>query len=198
MRCFLALPLPEDVQDALEALQDRLPSGRAVEPGNMHLTLAFLGERGAEELDELDVELQSLRQPAFMVELRGLGTFGERSPRVLHAEVAPNEALDALHSAVAGAVRRAGLPMERRRFRPHVTLARYNRPLRPDAQDRLAAFLQANGDFRLPPFEAAEVALYRSILHRDGASYEALARYPLIGGMDAAPDDIDWDEDTEE
>ncbi|GGH28478.1 2'-5' RNA ligase [Cribrihabitans marinus] len=177
MRSFLALPLSEDARARLGALQASIPVGRAVPVDNLHVTLAFLDDRSEADLSALNDELELADLPACALRLEGLVALGGAAPRVIGAAVVRDAALDALHSEVQRAVRRAGLKLPRRRFRPHVTLAR----LQPwDAGD-VPQILAAESGFRLDAGPVAELVLYRSVLRRDGARHDALAAYPLAG-----------------
>ena len=78
------------------------------------------------------------------------------------------------------AARDAGLAFERRRYRPHVTLARFNAG--PDAARRPSGCgpsPRAARGFRAGPFEVEEFVLMRSWLGRAGPVYDTLATYPL-------------------
>lgn len=178
MRAFVAIDLPEPVKDALMDVQEALPAGRLAEPDQMHLTLAFLGERPDAEVEAAHQTLETVASPPFELRLAGLGTFGARAPSVLWAGVRDPAPLQALRSRVLAALHGAGLPLERRRFRPHVTLARFPPGEALDAA-RLARFLQAFEAFPSPPFEVRDFALWRSTLRRAGAIHDELARYPL-------------------
>jgi 2'-5' RNA ligase len=99
LRLFLALRLPEDVLDGIEAWQAvHLRGVRAVARHNLHVTLAFLGHRPASELDAI---LGELRQAAAAApaDLR-LAATGYRETRSVY--------------------RREGRP-----WLPHVTVARF-------------------------------------------------------------------------
>lgn len=179
MRAFIAIDLPDDTAAALAELQQRLPAGRPVPRDNLHLTLAFLDDQPEAVLEDLHFELASLRALPFDLRLSGLGCFGGRVPKVLFAGLDPSAELTRLHGQVVNAVRSAGIARPRERFRPHVTLARFNRP--PDRQQagRLQDFLAAHDRLTLPPFPVNGFCLYRSTLHSEGAIHEELARYPL-------------------
>lgn len=177
MRCFVALSLPDDTLDALVSLQDQLPSGRRVPRENLHLTLAFLDDQPDEALELLHEELERLRASAFAVELRGLGCYGGKKPRLIFAEAVPQTALDRLHQQVLGAARRAGITVARRRFHPHVTLVRIP-PGAADA-DRISATIATRHDLRFPEIPVRAFSLFRSILHPAGPVYHELARYDL-------------------
>ncbi|MDF0600647.1 RNA 2',3'-cyclic phosphodiesterase [Psychromarinibacter sp. C21-152] len=179
MRAFVAVDLPFAVQEALETVQERLPVGRPTDPEQFHLTLAFLDDQPGDVLEELHHELERVKLPRFALQMRGLGTFGKHEPRVLWAGVEPEPALKELRGKVRSAARVAGIELSRERFRPHVTLARFDERMEPDELEKLRRFLEIWETFPSPPFEVTEFVLYRSILGKGGAVHEALAEYPL-------------------
>jgi 2'-5' RNA ligase len=182
MRCFVAIDMPEAVKERLEELQEALPVGRLTDPENLHLTLAFLGDVAQEPLVELNDELSALRLPPFTLALDGLGTFGAKAPTVLWAGVKPDPQLTQLHDKVQGAVRKAGIGMERKRFRPHVTLARFPARLDPVELGRLRHFLELYAAAPLPEVEVEDIVLYESHLRPDGPLHVPLETYPLRMG----------------
>lgn len=182
IRAFVALPLPEPVRQQLNLLQFLLPLPRRVPPENLHLTLAFLGELPGDVVEDAHHALDALRAPQFPLQLQGVESFGSSAPRNVHVGVAASEPLNALQRKVETALRRAGIALERRRFAPHVTLARLD-PARlpPPDLERLRAAMAANAGFSAGPFTVESFALYRSRLGRVAAHYEELASYPLEG-----------------
>ena len=71
LRLFLALRLPDDVVSSIADWQRRELVGRVVPPGNLHVTLAFLGSRPAAELpsilEVLDAAARDTTPPRFEV-----------------------------------------------------------------------------------------------------------------------------------
>lgn len=178
MRVFVGIPLPEDLRDRLEELAAGLRFGRAVPAENMHITLAFLDEQPEELLADLHEELSGLYLSAHEIAIDGLDLFGGDKPRLLFAAVRPNEALSDLHKKVRQAARAAGIELSHKRFRPHVTLRRFQR-LGFGERDELERFLTQQGAFHVPAFRAASVEMVQSHLTHEGALYETLASYPL-------------------
>ncbi|WP_254813714.1 RNA 2',3'-cyclic phosphodiesterase [Rhodovulum sp. ES.010] len=125
----------------------------------------------------MHLAFQAVHAPAFDVTLEGLAMFGHGTPRNVHAGVAENPALRHLQAKLEQAARNAGVAVERRRFTPHVTLAR----LRPGAVDRprLERAVAAGSAFRAGPFAVTGFGLFRSDLGRGGAHYRELERYAL-------------------
>jgi 2'-5' RNA ligase len=72
-------------------------------------------------------------------------------------------------------VQRIGLEPERRKFRPHVTLAR----IRSAGQADAAAYLALRGDFKTAPFSIGRFVLLSSRDAKGGGPYIMEEAYPL-------------------
>ena len=177
MRLFIGLSPPANVRARLAALARGIPGARWVAPENLHITLAFVGEVGGGAAREIAGSLETIRNPCFGIDIHGVGHFGEfRRARSVWAGVERSEPLDRLRMSVLRRLDRAGFPFERRRYRPHVTLAR----LRDEAGHHLANFLSEHGLLRISGVPVEAVTLFRSHLSAAGASYEACRHYPLV------------------
>lgn len=179
IRAFIALPLPDDVRDALEDVQADLDVGRPTAPENFHITLAYLDKQNDRTLEHIHDVLSQVSHARFDVVLHGIGVFGGRDPRVVWAGVEPERQLENLRDRVRRAATRSGVELARERFRPHVTLARFRGRLKPRESQRLQAFLMRHGALRFEPFEAQAFVLYQSTLHSAGAIHEPITRYSL-------------------
>ncbi len=179
MRAFVAIDLPEPVKETIAALQSALPVGQAVKADNFHLTLAFLGEQPEDLIEEAHHGLQHISSPPFELKLSGLDTFGRGDPSVLFVGAAQHEPLGHLRKLVRGAMHGTGIDLDRERFRPHVTLARFRRGMTLYELEKLKLFLSGYSDFGLEPFTVTSFALYRSVLRPEGAIHEELAQYRL-------------------
>lgn len=180
MRIFVAIELPEAICEAIGRLQAELGAGRIVQPDNLHLTLAFLGEIEPFEVEALHEALSSVDwAPGPRIALAGLEVFGSESrPEAVVLGVRADPELTRWHAAVMRAAREgAGLSLARRRFRPHVTLARFGKRPAPVDLARLGGFLSAEGAVALEPFSAERVVLVRSTLGPGAPRHEVLATY---------------------
>lgn len=179
MRLFLALPVPEPQRERLAALQNRLRTGRAVDPEAFHLTMLFLGDVPRAAAEELDAALAGAEFRLPPITLERLGHFGHARPAAIWIGAGPRDALEGLHADLRRRARRAGLELPRRRFVPHVTLAR----VRGRAEDagELARAFGREGTPALPPFAPVRLELKRSHLGPSGARHEILADYPVLG-----------------
>jgi 2'-5' RNA ligase len=176
-RLFAALELPAPVRDALGAFGRAAAADdfalRAVRDDALHVTLAFLGHRA---LDDIDPAREAVREVAAPVPDLALGDalwLAPRRPHVLTVEVADaTGALLALQERVVAAlVEAVGYEPDRRRFRPHVTVARVRRGAAPRQRGL--------PDAPSASFAGEAVTLYRSWLGGGPARYEALERVPL-------------------
>ena len=98
--------------------------------------------------------------------LQSVGLFGS-PPRVLWAGVSRAEALTRLADKVMNAAERTGIDIDRRKFAPHVTLAR----LRDAPQRAVREFLASHGDFRTENFTVTRFVLFSSRQGKEQAVY---------------------------
>ena len=163
MRLFIALKPGKSFLSALIKLQDGLRAagigGKYLEPSNLHLTLAFVGQ-WEEDIAPL---LPPVGQP-FTVALDRVGIFPGAD--VLWAGFEPSAELNALAESVRTRLTGAGVPFDPRPFYPHITLAR-----KPSLPDGLA--LDA---FKVPRagMTVEEVCLYKSERGENGMVYTVI------------------------
>jgi RNA 2',3'-cyclic 3'-phosphodiesterase len=177
IRAFLGIALPDALRGALAVQQFLLPLPRKVDPEAMHLTLVFLGNCPEPVLEAAHEGFQSLHSAPFSLTLEGFGLFGKDKPRAVWAGVAPSAELFHLQAKAETIARRAGCPIETRKFLPHVTLGRFPPPAPLDAM-RLERAI-ATTPFRAGPWQVQDLTLWQSHLTPKAAHYEVLARYPL-------------------
>ena len=169
LRLFFALPLPPELRDALGRWQQDRGPARWVRPEDLHLTLAFLGERPAEVLPALEAlaALVAPRHGAFSLRTARLGGFPrEERTRILWLGLEPCPVLETLAEDLRGALASGGQAFDAKPFRAHITLARLRQP-RP-----LATFTSP------PPatFAAEGFTLFES---RAQGGYTPLRTWPL-------------------
>lgn len=177
-RLFVALPLPDDIVDGLASLQEGIPDAAWVTPDNLHITLAFIGEVNGGTQHDIADALATIDGPILDLEIAGVDHFVEGStPKALYAAVVGNDALTRLHEKVSLVLRAEGIRLDRRKYRPHVTLARFSR--RAEMGHHIAQFVASNNLRRFGPFEVDCFRLYSSLMRPDGAVYTVEAEYPL-------------------
>jgi RNA 2',3'-cyclic 3'-phosphodiesterase len=181
-RLFVAVDPPPDIRTELAEWARRLRSAtraawplRVLEPDSLHLTLCFLGTRPVAEIAALAAALAPAAGPLGELRVGAPLLLPPRRPRSLAVEIHDDSgALVALHARLSAELTRvSGWQPERRRLRPHVTLARMGRGVR-----------GAPAPETFPPtpaltFVPPSLILYRSRLDRAGARYEPLAECEL-------------------
>ena len=172
---FIAAPIPEAIANELSARTMKIAGVRWVPAENMHITLHFLGEISADVVNDVHAELSTFRFQSFELTTAGVNWFGTpRSVRLLFSEVEPHAQIVDLHRRTTGLLKKCGLEIERRKFRPHITLAR----MKAVTPERFAHYLEAHAIMRLGPILIDRLILFESYRNSTGSVYKALATYP--------------------
>jgi RNA 2',3'-cyclic 3'-phosphodiesterase len=175
LRLFVGIGFPPELKLRLSLLCSGIPGARWVDPGNLHLTLRFIGEISEDVAADVDETLARLQARRFDLQLAGTGVFGGDRPRNLWVGIERNPELTTLRDKIELALTRAGLPPEPRKFAPHVTLARLQNP----PLDKVAEYLAAHAGFRAEPLPVEAFSLIASYPTKAGSVYEDQADYPL-------------------
>ena len=160
MRLFIAIQLSESLRRAVRAVQEDFRrqgvSGNFTPAENLHLTLAFIGE-----YPDPGAVLEAMAAAPFSpfdLRLEGLGAFGD----LWWIGLARNEALAGCVRRLRRSLAEAGIPFDRKRFSPHITLVRRAVCARPGLP--VAAVPEAE-------MRVERIALMRSDRGRNGMIY---------------------------
>jgi len=178
-RLFVAIRPPSNIINEVARLQKGVLGARWSDPVKLHITLGYLGDVDGERAETLDQHLAEIRQASFELSLSGTGHFGRNEPHSIWIGISENETLDRLHKAIRSAARHCGIEMEKRDYRPHLTLAYLGRP--PDVKS-IANWEHLYSGYKSNSFLVDEFFLYSS-WRRPGRSnfYKPEASYPLLG-----------------
>jgi RNA 2',3'-cyclic 3'-phosphodiesterase len=174
-RLFAGLEVPSHVVSVLSMLRGGLPGARWVEPTDYHITLRFIGDIGNRQASEIDSLLADVSRRPLSLKIAGLGSFGGDKPHSVFATVEPNRELSELQGEVDRLVRACGVEADKRKFQPHVTLAR----LKGASSFDVAEYLSLRGWFPPQTFTASRFVLYSSRDSVGGGPYMVEASYPL-------------------
>jgi 2'-5' RNA ligase len=182
MRLFFAVELPSRVQRALGRLRpgEEQRAYRWVDPAQMHITLAFLGEQPPALLETLQHvgERAATSSPGGILRLGPPGQFGSpRAPRVLWVGLEGD--VDALHALQRNVVSELSAAQIGKRddhsFNPHITLARRRASASPGPP---AGWPPPRGSSPRDLIPMDHVTLFESRLSPHGAAYTALFAFP--------------------
>jgi RNA 2',3'-cyclic 3'-phosphodiesterase len=189
IRLFIAILLPQAVENAVESAQEHiraLDTARSVrwtEAQNIHLTLKFLGDTDPRQVDIVSAAMGEAAQgfKPFSLSIAGLGGFPNlKKPRIVWAGV--HGELDTLHGlrdAVERTVSPLGYPTEDRPFSPHLTLGRSRREAGFAALNALGTAIAALDVGEIATWRVSKLSLMRSDLRPEGAIYKEIAKVTL-------------------
>jgi RNA 2',3'-cyclic 3'-phosphodiesterase len=181
LRLFLAILIPKTVRAELRRvqleLQKLLPprAARWARPEQFHLTLKFLGNVPAKDVDALRETVRAIcaAAPPMRLRAQGTGFFPDAfSPRVFWVDIKnPDGLLLRLQQQLETATERFAEKQEAKKFMAHLTLARFEKLNRRDAENFAA---RAQTDKIFGEWTAQEVELIQSRLLPSGALHAIL------------------------
>ena len=180
IRAFFALPVSEQAEVALldycYPLQAQLAKSslRWVRPENFHITLAFLGniqQADVNKLESLAGQLASQFSPVNLRLSQLAWLPSPDKPKALVVEPEDQPELMKLQSQLVRSIRDRGFPVDNRRYRPHLTLARCQKRMGAVPLDAISLNIETPMD---------EIVLYVSQLTPAGAQYTPLFAVPLF------------------
>ena len=128
MRLFIAILFDDAVVDKLSRLRDSLhdvsSNGTFVPRSNLHLTLEFLGECSPAERNLAIDAMESISFSPFAVTMDRLGFFARPDGDIWWVGAREDNALMTLQENLHKALLSSGFSLERRKYRPHITLGR--------------------------------------------------------------------------
>jgi 2'-5' RNA ligase len=184
IRAFIAIELPDSIKSMIGRVQQELKSLRLkakwVRAENIHLTLKFLGDIDAGDIDNIGGAMADAAADSAPLALKigGIGFFPDiKRPRVvwvgLGGEI-PN--LLNLQRNLEDRLATVGFAKEKRSFKAHLTLGRIRQAANPDTVRRIIKEYIELGDHQ---FIADRITLIKSVLKPSGAVYSPLKQTEL-------------------
>lgn len=122
MRLFIAINFDENTIAELESYQKDLMDagidGNFTPPENLHLTLAFIGDYG--KPDEILDIMENVSFEACDVRVEKIELYRD----MYFADITNHPALQSYVRRLRRELSDAGIPFDRKKFKPHITLAR--------------------------------------------------------------------------
>jgi 2'-5' RNA ligase len=180
LRLFVGIDVGPVWTEALSSTANSLEqaigrNGRWVRPELYHVTVLFLGNQAADNVEAISDALTDAAMGVrpFELRLREVVRFGRHEHGALVAAVDdPSGTLQRLRARLDNALKHHRIQFDARTLVPHVTLVRPRRNAGPLPQPDL--------DLRsTSPLKVSEVSLVRSDLQQTGPHYRTIATSPL-------------------
>lgn len=185
MRFFVALEIPSENISSFQAIQSKLhtliPQAKLTALDKIHLTLAFLGEQPDELKDKLVQIIQEsvTDVSAFEVTPAYIDGFPNiHHPQVLWVGVKGDiDKILLIRERIKDGLEQLHLPVDERRFVPHISVAKVNNPLNisVNLEESLEKIMTEN----LTPIKISSIKLFESVPNEGFHKHNTLAEINL-------------------
>lgn len=184
-RTFIAVEVSDDVRRRVSKITTRLQRSQAkvswTQSENLHLTLKFLGDTPDTKIPDVcrGVARAAATVEPFTAQFTGVGAFPRpERPRTVWVGLTEGvTALQQLQLQLEEEMYAVGLPRERRKFVPHLTVGRVRGG--GPTQQELAKLVQQEANTGAGRCNVHEVVTIASFLNPEGPTYQVLGRAPL-------------------
>lgn len=172
-RMFISVPVPNSAGLA-PFIRDigEIRGVRTSPPGQLHITLRFIGDIDDERTDEVaDIVSKAVKgvRPG-RITLKGTGAFPNvKRPRVIWTGIDTALPLEKIAERISEGLDSAGIPYDPKPFKPHITVAR----VRNNAN--VSTILRKYSDMEFATFICPSVKVMGSELTPNGAVHTILA-----------------------
>ncbi len=184
LRLFVAFDPPDSLKQSLKEQLSLMPGEaglRWVAPQMAHVTLKFIGYVDKKLLPRLETQIEEAarKNRSMHLDLKGSGAFPSPArARVLWLSFSGDiEEAQRLAKEIDMGVAKLGVPREKRRYVPHLTLARARQPVNVERLMRVWDEWVSEKGHGI--FEVREIVLYKSELKPAGSEYSRISEFPL-------------------
>lgn len=164
---FFAVKLPPEAKNFLnnwvDEHKENYPFKNWVHQEDYHITLAFLGFAEQEMLQKVIEKVKFIleNETSFNLSFHKLGIFGkETMPRIFWAGVFESDSLSTIQKKVYNQCIDVGFSLDKKPFRPHITIARKWSSNETFHLDSLKKLIQGNDE--IFKFHVNEIVLYKT------------------------------------
>ncbi|MBN1432484.1 MAG: RNA 2',3'-cyclic phosphodiesterase [Methanomicrobiaceae archaeon] len=173
VRVFIAAEIPDEFRQCLGEVQNELKFSKSrlsfVDPGLAHITIKFIGEVSPEKVKSIKEALEKIEFSPYEIHFRGVFFNNPSRPRVIWTSGNDGGRSSDLKAQIEDLLEPEGILREKRKFRPHVTLARIKK-----FHPSLAEYVASVQDFDFGSFDVGSLYLKSSILKPSGPVYDDL------------------------
>jgi 2'-5' RNA ligase len=177
-RLFIAIKIDtsNSLLSILESIKHDLHSENIkwVDPHNLHLTLAFLGDTEDTMIDKIIPVMDGISNNSsqFNIELNSLGVFKSFNfPSVIWFGFKPDFIMPGIKNALDLQLKNIGFTVEERKFTPHLTIGRIKNIV---DKKNLQIVLNKFNNKEISKQIVKDITLYESILTSNGPIYKMI------------------------
>lgn len=186
-RSFFACEISQEILKEIGNLQAELKhslprSVKWVNPGNLHLTIKFIGEFKTTHLEMLKTSLFTALEdiPPFKMEIKGLGVFPSyKKPRIIWLGINAEKPLVNLVQIVDRECAQIGYPREKRPFSAHITLGRIKSYATREDHKMIVDMLRTKETIVIGNQTVDSLHFIKSDLTPNGPIYKNMVTFPL-------------------
>ena len=181
-RSFISVDIEptEALRLLLEGLRSADSDLKVVRPGNLHVTLKFLGDIHEASVEGIVERIESSSRGVrpFTATMKGMGAFPSLSNiRVIWVGLENAEGLSSLAERLDSSLRELGFDKEKKGFRPHLTVARARSSR---GATELQQLMNSNVATEFGTSEVDRIVLKKSVLTPKGPIYSDIREIPLV------------------
>lgn len=152
MRCFIAVPISNELKENIFSLTTKLKpflTAKFVEKEHLHLTISFLGDLREADMKNVKEKINNVKASRFSIKLHGLNCFPSPTrARVLWVGITDGkEQLEALLNNFG-------------ETKPHITIARFKNPL------NITETVKQHSNHSFGEMEINEIVIFKAFLRQ--------------------------------
>ncbi|MDD5614291.1 MAG: RNA 2',3'-cyclic phosphodiesterase [Candidatus Omnitrophica bacterium] len=184
IRTFIAVEIIKNTRDLIARIQNDLAKSNSdikfVEPDNIHITIAFLGNLEIKRVPFVKNTLQDLLKDraGFCLQPHGLGCFPNiKNPRIIWVGIEKGgENLANIHEDIVSILAKDGIEIDAKTYHPHITIARIKSL---ENQYILKSLIAKSPEFQFEQIPVNRIQLLESRMTDQGPIYKSLASWEL-------------------
>lgn len=126
MRLFISINLEGQLLDQfykkVEELKENSIRGRFPQPGNMHITVVFLGE--TDNVEAVKQAMDGVSAHPFELKFKRISKFARQGRETYFVSLRRNSVLQHINEQLTESLSEAGFETDKREYTPHLTLGR--------------------------------------------------------------------------
>ncbi len=183
-RTFIAIkiPLTKNISEIYNRIKVELKDEKVkwVEEWNMHITILFLGDTYENDMekicDELSLNMKSFN--SFLLKVTSVGVFKNvYNPKALWLGVEESKNLKELYEVIAETIIPLGLKVQKKDFKPHITVGRTKFI---NDKNNLKNLIKDLKEEEIDEIKISDVYYYESILTSKGPVYNVIREFNMI------------------